>query len=146
MQLAVRTRISKMERRSGIYLSTLRKIIEAMRGELDIIARMPDGPVRTTQCNQLRAATKPQAAQPCRAAPAALGRPNPHPSHEPTTRRMGHPEIPLRSFGWCGRVRHPPACTNRKHFWIEQKASEWISSFYASLEVQDFRVGNSRGR
>jgi hypothetical protein len=48
-----------MERRSGMDLSTLRKIIEAMRGELDIIAQMPDGPVRITQFNQLRAATKP---------------------------------------------------------------------------------------
>jgi DNA-binding XRE family transcriptional regulator len=47
--------ISKMERRSDMYLSTLRKIIEAMGGELDIIAMMPDGPVRITQFNQLRA-------------------------------------------------------------------------------------------
>ena len=21
---------------------------------------------------------------------------------------MGHPEIQLRKFGWCGRVAHPP--------------------------------------
>jgi hypothetical protein len=42
-----------------MYLSTLREIMEAMRGELDIIAQMPDGPVRTTQFTQLRAATKP---------------------------------------------------------------------------------------
>jgi predicted transcriptional regulator len=46
--------ISKMERRSDMYLSTLRKIIEAMGGELDIIAIMPDGPVRITQFDQLR--------------------------------------------------------------------------------------------
>ena len=59
MRLAVRTCISKMERRSGMYLSTLRKIIQAMGGELDLIAQMPDGPVRTTQFTQLRAATKP---------------------------------------------------------------------------------------
>jgi hypothetical protein len=40
-----------MERRSGMYLSTLRKIIGAMRGELDITALMPDGPVRIKQFN-----------------------------------------------------------------------------------------------
>jgi hypothetical protein len=59
MRLAVPTRISKMERRSGMYLSTLRKIIQAMGGELDLIAQMPDGPVRIEQFNQLRAARKP---------------------------------------------------------------------------------------
>ena len=59
MRLAVPTRISKMERRSGMYLSTLRKIIQAMGGELDLIAQMPDGPVRIEQCTQLRAARKP---------------------------------------------------------------------------------------
>ena len=30
---------------------------------------------------------------------------NPHPS---STEVMRHPEIQLRSFGWCGRVCHPP--------------------------------------
>jgi hypothetical protein len=59
MRLAVHSCISKMERRSGMYLSAPRKIIEAMRGDLDIIAQMPDGPVRIKQFNQLRAATKP---------------------------------------------------------------------------------------
>jgi len=43
-------------------LSTLRRIIEAMRCELDIIAQMPDGPARLTQFNQLRAAAKPEEA------------------------------------------------------------------------------------
>jgi hypothetical protein len=59
MRLAVRTCTSKMERRSGMYLSALRKIIGTMRGDLDIIAQMPDGPVRIKQFNQQRAATKP---------------------------------------------------------------------------------------
>jgi DNA-binding XRE family transcriptional regulator len=54
--------ISKMERRSDMYLSTLRKIIEAMGGELDIIAIMPDGPVRITQFNELRAGKKSEVA------------------------------------------------------------------------------------
>jgi DNA-binding XRE family transcriptional regulator len=50
--------IPKMERRSDMYLTTLRKIIRAMAGELDIIAIMPDGPVRITQFNQPRADKK----------------------------------------------------------------------------------------
>ena len=33
--------ISKMERRSDMYISTLSKIIEAMGGELQIVAKMP---------------------------------------------------------------------------------------------------------
>lgn len=45
--------ISKMERRSDMYLSTLRKIIEAMGGKLEIVAIMPDGPVRIGQFKQL---------------------------------------------------------------------------------------------
>ncbi|MGA7914914.1 MAG: XRE family transcriptional regulator [Candidatus Acidiferrales bacterium] len=46
--------VSKMERRSDMYLSTLRKIIEAMGGKLEIIALMPDGPVRIRQFNKVR--------------------------------------------------------------------------------------------
>ena len=46
--------VSKMERRSDMYLSTLRKIIEAMGGKLEIIAVMPDGPVRIRQFNKVR--------------------------------------------------------------------------------------------
>lgn len=38
--------ISKMERRTDLYLSTLRRYVEAMGGELDIRARFPDGEVR----------------------------------------------------------------------------------------------------
>jgi hypothetical protein len=32
-----------------MYVSTLRRYIEAMGGELEIIARFPDGEVRITQ-------------------------------------------------------------------------------------------------
>jgi transcriptional regulator with XRE-family HTH domain len=46
--------VSKMERRSDMYLSTLGKIIEAMGGKLEIIARMPDGPVRIRQFTKVR--------------------------------------------------------------------------------------------
>lgn len=38
--------ISKIEHRTDLYLSTLRGYIEAMGGELDIIARFKDGAVR----------------------------------------------------------------------------------------------------
>lgn len=42
--------ISKIEHRTDLYLSTLRSYIEAMGGELEIVARFPDGPpVRITQ-------------------------------------------------------------------------------------------------
>jgi ribosome-binding protein aMBF1 (putative translation factor) len=40
--------IAKLERRTDMYLSTLRSHIEAMGGELDMVARFPDGAVRIT--------------------------------------------------------------------------------------------------
>ena len=41
--------ISKMERRTDMYISTLRSHIEAMGGELDIVARFPDGSVKIAE-------------------------------------------------------------------------------------------------
>ena len=41
--------VSKMEKQTDMYLSTLRRFISAMGGQLDIIARFPDGAVRITQ-------------------------------------------------------------------------------------------------
>ena len=41
--------VSRMERRTDMYISTLRNYIEAMGGELDIIARFPDGEVHINQ-------------------------------------------------------------------------------------------------
>jgi predicted XRE-type DNA-binding protein len=38
--------VSKMERRTDMYISTLRSHIEAMGGELEIIAHFPDGAVQ----------------------------------------------------------------------------------------------------
>lgn len=38
--------IAKLEKRTDMYLSTLRSHIEAMGGELDIVAKFPDGNVR----------------------------------------------------------------------------------------------------
>jgi predicted transcriptional regulator len=46
--------ISKMERRSDMYISTLRKIIDAMGGELQIIANMPNGRVQIRQFTKIR--------------------------------------------------------------------------------------------
>jgi predicted transcriptional regulator len=46
--------ISKMERRSDMYISTLSKIIEAMGGELQIIAQMPNGRVQIRQFTKIR--------------------------------------------------------------------------------------------
>jgi len=50
--------ISKMERRSDMYISTLSKIIEAMGGELQIVANMPNGRVRIRQFRKIRRGTK----------------------------------------------------------------------------------------
>jgi DNA-directed RNA polymerase specialized sigma subunit len=42
--------VSRIERRTDMYISTLRKLIQAMGGELDVVARFPDQPaVRITQ-------------------------------------------------------------------------------------------------
>ena len=51
--------ISKMERRSDMYISTLRRIIEAMGGQLEIRAVFPVGVVRISQFREIR---KPRAA------------------------------------------------------------------------------------
>lgn len=45
--------IAKIEKRTDMYLSTLRSHIEAMGGELDVVARFPDGAVRITNFSDL---------------------------------------------------------------------------------------------
>jgi hypothetical protein len=45
--------VSKLERRTDMYLSTLRGYIEAMGGQLEIIARFPNRSVRITQFEEL---------------------------------------------------------------------------------------------
>ncbi len=45
--------VSRLERRTDMYISTLRSYIEAMGGELDIIARFPDGEIHVNQFSQL---------------------------------------------------------------------------------------------
>jgi len=46
--------ISKVERRTDMYISTLRKIIEAMGGQLEIRAVLPNGAVRINQFEEIR--------------------------------------------------------------------------------------------
>lgn len=41
--------VSKVERRTDLYLSTLKKYIEAAGGQLEIVAHFPDSDVRITQ-------------------------------------------------------------------------------------------------
>lgn len=45
--------IAKIEKRTDMYLSTLRSHIEAMGGELDVIARFPDGSVKINNFTDL---------------------------------------------------------------------------------------------
>jgi predicted transcriptional regulator len=45
--------VSKLERRTDMYLSTLRGFIEAMGGKLEIVAHFPDQSVRITQFEML---------------------------------------------------------------------------------------------
>lgn len=45
--------ISKMERRTDMYLSTLRRFIEAMGGDLDIIATFDNRSIRINQLSDI---------------------------------------------------------------------------------------------
>jgi len=44
--LAQQSSIAKLEKRTGMYISTQRSHIEAMGGELEIVARFPEGNVK----------------------------------------------------------------------------------------------------
>ncbi|HHQ4509414.1 TPA: XRE family transcriptional regulator [Aeromonas hydrophila] len=50
--------IAKMEKRTDMYLSTLRSHIEAMGGELEVIARFPEGAVKVTNFSDLERQTQ----------------------------------------------------------------------------------------
>ncbi|HEX8209934.1 MAG TPA: XRE family transcriptional regulator [Longimicrobium sp.] len=45
--------VSKMERRADMYVSTLRRYLRAMGGDLEITARFPHGSVRINQFEDL---------------------------------------------------------------------------------------------
>jgi len=42
-----------MEKKTDMYISTLRRFVEAMGGQLDIRAHFPDGDVRINQFSDL---------------------------------------------------------------------------------------------
>ena len=50
--------ISKLERRADMYVSSLRSYIQAMGGELEIIARFPDGSVQIKQFEEIESKKK----------------------------------------------------------------------------------------
>lgn len=45
--------IAKIEKRADMYISTLRSHIEAMGGELEVVARFPDGAVKISNFSEL---------------------------------------------------------------------------------------------
>lgn len=45
--------IAKLEKRTDMYLSTLRSHIEAMGGKLEVVARFPDGVVKISNFSDL---------------------------------------------------------------------------------------------
>ncbi len=49
--------VSKMERRTDIYISTLRKMLKAMGGDLQIIANFPEGKVIINQFEDVEGQT-----------------------------------------------------------------------------------------
>jgi transcriptional regulator with XRE-family HTH domain len=54
--------VSKLERRADMYVSTLRRYIEAMGGQLEIIAHFPEGNVRINQFEELEEGQVPETA------------------------------------------------------------------------------------
>ena len=47
--------IAKIEKRTDMYISTLRSHIEAMGGQLEVVARFPDGAVKISNFSELGA-------------------------------------------------------------------------------------------
>ena len=45
--------VSKLERRTDMYVSTLRRFVEAMGGSLELVARLPQGDVRISNFSEL---------------------------------------------------------------------------------------------
>ena len=44
--------LSKLEKQSDMQISTLRRIVNALGGELEVVARFPEGTVKIDQFNQ----------------------------------------------------------------------------------------------
>ena len=51
--LTKQANISRIERRTDMYISTLRSYVEALGGELDIVARFPEGEIHISQFGDL---------------------------------------------------------------------------------------------
>ena len=49
--------VSRIEKRTDLYISTLRGVIKAMGGDLEIVAKFPDGNVRINRFEDLERAT-----------------------------------------------------------------------------------------
>ena len=47
--------IAKLEKRTDMYVGNLRRFVEAMGGELEIVAHFPDGDVKITNFSELAA-------------------------------------------------------------------------------------------
>ena len=56
------TLVSKLERRTDWYVSSLRRFVEALGGELEIVARFPDGAVKIRQFEEIGASAEPRRA------------------------------------------------------------------------------------
>ncbi len=50
--------VSKLEKRTDMYISTLRNFIKAMGGDLEITAKFPDGSVQISQFEDIAAKTE----------------------------------------------------------------------------------------
>ena len=53
--------VAKMEKKVDMYISTLRRFVEAMGGELEISAHFPEGDVRINQFEELEEKQQPAA-------------------------------------------------------------------------------------
>lgn len=53
--------VAKIEKKADMYISTLRRFIEAMGGQLEIHAHFPEGDVRINQFEELEDEQKPVA-------------------------------------------------------------------------------------
>ena len=52
--LTKQANVSRIERRTDMYISTLRSYVEAMGGKLDIVAKCPDGEVYINQFEDIQ--------------------------------------------------------------------------------------------
>lgn len=48
--------VAKMEKRTDMYVGNLRRFVEAMGGELDIVARFPEGSVKISNFSDIGSA------------------------------------------------------------------------------------------